>query len=176
MIEERVRKVIDELINKLKKGNASWANERDIHYDFFKLLFNTFEPEEIKEKFRWEYPVIPYTGGRNPAKIDLVMLVDKGKFVAIEIEYVSPGESMRSELLKCIEKLYTVSNPNKKNYMEKGFLVPILKDGVRNGKATARGYGMSYSQLCDLDLRVAKDKINELGSPNIELKSGIVLY
>jgi hypothetical protein len=170
MIESRVRKVINSLIEFYKHNPNRWKNERFAHYDFFGLLFEEFTPEEIRDRFKWEYPVgIPsYGRGKKPAAVDCVIANDEGKWVAVEIELVGAGKALRTELSKCIEKLK--SSPECQKYMSKGYIVPLL---ARKGEKQARGYGTTYSDLCRKDIYNAEGEIG--GAPIEIIRGGVLL-
>ena len=69
MNEQKIRKVITRFVELYKEDPDRWDNERYSHYDFFRLLFDYFEPVEIKNNFKWEYPVgVPsYGTGKKAA-------------------------------------------------------------------------------------------------------------
>jgi len=54
MNEQKIRKVITRFVELYKDDPDRWDNERYSHYDFFRLLFDYFEPTEIKNNFKWE--------------------------------------------------------------------------------------------------------------------------
>lgn len=169
--EEKIRKVIDKLIEMLKEDSDRWENEQMIHYEFFKLLFDEFSPEEVKNSFRWEYPVgVPSKGtGKTPARVDMIFKGDDNLWIAIEIEYVSPGIELENELYTCIDKLKTASECIK--YMKKGFILPLL---ARKADKKARGYGKTYQQLC---IKILNDVKKEIDNFPIEIiEDGIVLF
>jgi|GEM_PF-3254081 len=168
---EKIRNVIDNLIKLFKENPDRWENERFTHYDFFRLLFNEFTSDEIKDNFMWEYPVgkPSYGTGNKSAAVDLAINIDNEKWIAIEIELVGPGKGLEKELKTCIDKLKTA--PLCQKFMEKGYIVPLLD---RKCDKIARGYSMSYSELCQKTLNDAQ---NMIGDSPIELvNEGIVLY
>jgi len=86
MNEQKIRKVITRFVELYKEDPDRWDNERYSHYDFFRLLFDYFEPTEIKNNFKWEYPVgVPsYGTGKKPAAVDIVFAIDNEKWIAVE--------------------------------------------------------------------------------------------
>jgi hypothetical protein len=55
--------------------------------------------------------------------------------------------------------------------MKKGYIVPLL---ARDGNKIARGYSMTYSELCE---KILNDAQNKIGDPRIELiREGVILY
>lgn len=166
---EKVRKCINKLIEEHKKYEK-WPNERYVHYKFFELLFDFFSPDEIKRNFVWEYPVgTPLYGkGNKSAALDLGMLCHKEKLIAIEIEYVSVS-NLKEELEKCIMKLQ--SAPICKEQMYQGYIVPLPP--IQYKDKMARGYGMSYGDLCRAILNDVEKQIKD---PRIKLiREGVVL-
>jgi hypothetical protein len=151
-MENRIEKVIRELIG---KDTDKMQNEREVHYEFFKLLCDEFEKDELRECFRWELPTGPIADkGSKPGAIDMAMYVEVDRFIAIEIEFVSPGVALEKELDTCINKLRKSELCN--DQMVKGYIVPLL---VREGDKKARGYSKKYSELCGEILDRAENKI-----------------
>ena len=171
-VSKKIRAIIDRIIEKFKSNHQAWEDERHVHYDFFKFLFDLFSPEEVKENFIWEYRVgrPSYALGENSAEVDLGMLCSNGNWIAVEFEFnLSPGDGLEKELIKCIEKLK--SSPKCVDSMFMGYVVPLL---CRDGQATARGYGLTYSELCTKNIQKAE---NSIRVSNIKLISdGILLY
>ncbi len=141
-IEERINKVIDRLIALYKinpdrwKAIGSWkkvesVNERLIHYEFFKLLFEAFTSDEIKEHFKWEYRVGPPRPQEQkrprPSELDIVITVDSERFVAIEIENVKSKSTLQDTLKERIETLRDSHECRK--YMLKGYVIPFIESG-----------------------------------------------
>jgi len=170
MTEERIREVINRFINLYKENPNRWKNERQSHHEFFQLLFSTFAPDEIKNNFKWEYPVgVPsYGTGSKEAAVDIVFVSGGGKWIAIEIELVGAGKELEDELIKCVSKLKTAYECRK--CMRKGYIVPLL---VRKAGKKARGYGISYSELCEKTIKEAEKEIKN--SP-IEIVRGGILF
>ena len=50
MNEQKIRKVITRFVELYKEDPDRWDNERYSHYDFFRLLFDYFEPKFNKSK------------------------------------------------------------------------------------------------------------------------------
>jgi len=75
--------------------------------------------DEIKNNFRWEYPVgIPsYGTGRKKVAVDIVYTVSDKKWIAIEIEMIGAGKEFKSELMRCIYKLKTAPECRKQRYL-----------------------------------------------------------
>ena len=168
--DDRVRDVIGKLTKAYADNPDKWKTEREIHYEFFRLLFDEFEPEEIKESFRWEYPAVFRREGERDAlaAIDLIFRSSHDKWVAIEIEYVDPGRQLRKELEDCISKLKDTDEC--KMSMERGYIVPFL---ARQAEKTARGYDVSYEELCR---ETVKDADSNIGDSPIEIiTDGIIL-
>jgi hypothetical protein len=137
MIEVKIRNILDGLIQLFRENPNRWENERMAHHDFFRLLFSEFTPEEIRDRFRWEYPVgVPsYGKGGKPAAVDIVLMVDDEKWIAVEIELVGAGQALRQELERCVLKLK--SAPECQKSMLKGYVVPLV---ARSEGRIARGY------------------------------------
>lgn len=170
-VNKKIRATIDRIIKKFKENPSAWNDERQVHYDFFKLLFDQFSPEEVKENFVWEYQVgrPSYASGNKVAEVDLGMFCGNGNWIAVEFEFnLSPGDDLEEELIRCIEKLQT--SPKCLDSMFRGYVVPLLR---RDGQATARGYGITYSELCAKNIQKAEISIRV---SNIKLISdGIIL-
>jgi phage anti-repressor protein len=169
MTEQKIRKVITCFLELYKTNPNRWVNERYAHYDFFKLLFDYFEPAEIKNNFKWEYPVgVPsYGAGSKEATIDMVFTIDNEKWIAIEIELVGAGKEFEVELTKCVEKLKTA--PECRKHMSIGFIIPLI---VRKKRKIARGYCKSYE---DLFREIINEVKNKIGEYPIELITGGVI-
>lgn len=175
MSEDRIRRVIDNLIKLFRENTNRWDVKGNIyecyaHYDFFRLLFNEFSADEIKDNFKWELPVgkPEYGKSNKTAFVDLVMYIDNEEFIAIEIESVSQGIALENELKKCVVKLKTTLLCQQ--FMTKGYIVPLM---CRERNKIARGYSMTYSELCERQLNDAQ---NEIGNSPIELvREGIIL-
>lgn len=171
MTEREIKNVINSFIGLYKEDQNRWENERYSHYDFFKLLFDFFEPEEIRNRFKWEYPVgVPdYGTGNKGAAVDIVFTDDFGKWIAIEIELVGAGKGLEDELIKCVRKLKTA--PICRKHMTKGYVIPLLK---REAGKKARGYGgKTFSDICNGAVNNAK---KEIGNFPIEvITDGILL-
>ena len=170
MIERKIRDAISDLIELYRIDPYRWKNERFAHYDFFRILFDYFEPDEIRNYFRWEYPVgVPsYGSGRKSAAIDIVYEVDSEKWIAIEIELTGAGKSLEEELIKCIAKLK--SSPECKKHMYVGFIIPLT---AREKHKRARGYGKSYEDLLKETVNRAKERIGD--NPIEIITDGILL-
>lgn len=169
MAEREIREVITRFINLYKEDQNRWENERQSHYDFFTFLFDVFEPDEIKNKFKWEYPVgVPdYGTGNKEAAVDIVFTDDLGNWIAIEIELVGAGKGLEDELIKCVRKLRTA--PKCGNM--KGYIIPLL---AREAGKKARGYkGKTYSEICNDAVAKAKKEIGD--SPIEIIEDGILL-
>lgn len=133
------------------------------------MLFDTFDPNEIKNNFKWEYPVgVPQYGtGNTEAKVDVIFADNLGKWVAIEIELVEAGKELKEELVYCIHKLKT---PECRKFMARGYIIPLL---TRMGEKKARGYGITYSDLLEETINNAE---NEIGDSPIEILKGGILF
>ena len=170
-VDKKIRATIDKIIKEFKENPYAWNDERQVHYDFFKLLFEVFSSEEIKEYFIWEYRVgrPSYARGNKVAEVDLGMFCGNGNWIAVEFEFnLSPGKSLEEELIRCVEKLQ--SSPKCLDSMFRGYVVPLLR---RDGQATAQGYGITYSELCTKNIQKAESSIRV---SNIKLISdGIIL-
>jgi hypothetical protein len=168
--EEQIRIVINKFIELYRQDSNRWQNERYAHYDFFKLLFDTFEPIDIKNNFKWEYPVgVPsYGGGTKEAAVDIIYLINSGKWVAIEIELVHAGKVLESELTNCVLRLKTSPKCNKE--MIKGFIIPLIS---RTSEKKVRKRGIYYSDYFQEQI---EKTIREIGKSPIELiTDGIIL-
>jgi len=173
-VDKKIRATIEKIIKKFKENPQAWNDERQVHYDFFKLLFDVFSPEEVKENFVWEYRVgrPSYASGNKVAEVDLGMFCGNGNWIAVEFEFdLSPGDKkggLEKELIRCIEKLQ--SSPKCLNSMFRGYVVPLLR---RDGQAIARGYGITYPELCTKNIQKAE---NSIRISNIKLiLDGIIL-
>ncbi|MBI5001511.1 MAG: hypothetical protein HZB92_08335 [Euryarchaeota archaeon] len=170
--EEKIRKVIDKLIAQFKERPDRWTVEREIHWEFFRLLFTEFRPEEIKNKFRWEVPVGKpgYAKGKTEAAVDLVWMSAPDKWMCVEIEAnLSAGDQLGEELKKCVEKLTTIP-PARKAKIASGYVVPLVH--CRTPDKKAKGYNMNYRCLIEKNITDAKGLI---GLADIEIvKDGIV--
>jgi len=167
----KIEKVINRFIGLYKEDTNRWENERFSHYDFFKLLFDVFNPQETREKFKWEYPIgVPsYAKINREAKVDIVFLDDSKELIAIEIELTNAGKQFENELMRCIQKLKT--SPKHGEHMVKGYIIPLLK---RDGDKKARGYGgKTYREVCG---EATKKAENEIGNFPIKIiRDGILL-
>lgn len=161
--EEQIRTIISRFIELYGQDSNRWQNERYSHYDFFKLLFDTFEPIDIKNNFKWEYPVgVPsYGRGTKEAAVDIIYLIGGGKWIAIEIELVRAGKELEAELTNCVLKLKTAPKCSKE--MMKGFIIPLVS---RRGEKKVRERGISYSDYFQEQI---KKTVREIGKSPIEL-------
>lgn len=173
---EKIKKILYDLIDKFKENPDRWSNEKDIHYEFFSLLFDYFSPQEIRNNFRWEYSVkVPdYGTGSTSAKVDLCYFVSEGKFIAIEIEgpYQSPGDKkggMRDEIEKCIRKLH--SAPICCSNLKIGYVVPFYYWKDRSQKAR-RYDGKTYGELIDENFQNAERFLKEFDNV-VLIKDGV---
>jgi len=162
-VDKKIRATIERIIEKFKDNHQAWNDERHVHYDFFKLLFNVFSSEEIKRNFVWEYRV----GGPTTETIDLVMFCGNKNLVSVDFKlFKSPGDKLEEELIKHIK-----IQSKYKDYLFRGYVVPLYY--YRNGQATAQNYGMTYQELCSKNIKEAKKSIKV---SNIKLISdGIIL-
>ena len=168
--EEQIRTVIGRFIELYKQNSNRWRNERCSHYDFFKVLFDVFEPIDVKDNFKWEYPVgVPsYGKGTKEAAVDIIYLINNGKWIAIEIELVGAGKILETELIKCVLKLKTTPKCNKE--MIKGYIIPLIS---RKGEKKVRGRGISYSDHFQEQI---KKTVRKIGKSPIELVTdGMIL-
>jgi len=170
MDEQKIRKVIIRFVELYKEDPDRWDNERYSHYDFFRLLFDYFEPTEIKNNFKWEYPVgVPsYGTGKKPAAVDIVFAIDNEKWIAVEIELVGAGKKFEDELMNCVDKLKTA--PVCREHMSIGFIIPLIH---REKGKKARGYGKPYEELFEETIKRVRDKIGE--DPIEIITGGVIL-
>ncbi|HEC82768.1 MAG TPA: hypothetical protein ENI53_02670 [Thermoplasmatales archaeon] len=167
----KIEEIINRFIDLYKKDTNIWENERFSHYDFFKLLFDFFDPQEIREKFKWEYPIgVPsYAKINRDAKVDIIFLDDSKELIAIEIELTSAGKQFENELIKCVQKLKTP--PKHGEHMVKGYIIPLLK---RNENKKVRGYGgKNYREVCEDAINKAENEIDDF--PIKIVREGILL-
>ena len=134
------------------------------------MLFDIFEPIEIKNNFKWEYPIgtPSYGSGTKEAAVDIIYLINNRKWIAIEIELVGAGKELETELKKCVLKLKTAPKCNKE--MVKGYIIPLIS---RTGERMVRGHGISYSDYFQEQI---KKTVSEIGKSPIELVTdGMIL-
>ena len=166
-VDKKIRATIDKIIEKYKGNHQTWNDERHVHYDFFKFLFDEFPPEQIKRNFVWEYQV-----GKPKEEVDLGMFCGNRNLVLVDFKLnLSPGdkkEGLEKELIKCIEKLQ--SSPKCLKSMFRGYVVPLL---YRDAQATAPRYnGITYQELCSKNIQKAE---NSIKVSNIKLISDGVM-
>ena len=164
-VNKKIRATIDRIIEKFKGNHEAWEDERHVHYDFFKLLFDVFSAEEIKRNFVWEYRI----GGSTMETIDLVMFCGNRNMVAVDFKLPkSPGKDFKEELIKHIKI--------QSNYMAslfRGYVVPLYYH--RDGQAVAQkqNHDMTYRELLSKIIKQAKESIKD---PRIVLiEAGIIL-
>ncbi len=166
----KIRKTIEDITRLYRENPNRWRNERAVHYEFFFLLFERFDPEEIKKNFMWELPVGVPSYGNRVAYVDLAFKDAEARWIAIEIEHgVSPGVSLGSELEKCVLKLETA--PRCADLI-KGFIVPLVcrfPDHTATNKPTKLSYKeLIWKNICDAENHIQRDDIIEI------VKSGVV--
>lgn len=162
---EKIRKAIEELNETYNKQTLKeWDNERVVHYEFFKILFSYFSWEEMRDYFKWEYPIIYKTDAR-PGAIDIIFLDDDGKWIAIEIEYDIVAEDLRKELKTCMDKM---KSKTAREQMSHGFIVPLIK---RPMDRPAKGQNQRYGEMIKKDLDDAK---NQIGDRPIEIITNVI--
>lgn len=155
MTEDKIRKVIHNLIELYTENPDRWKGKRFVLYEFLELLRGEFPSDFINKNFKWDLPLgVPKYGGQNPARVNLALFVDNERWIGIQILYkVSWGKTIESELVKCVSKLRT--SPECKN-MIKGFVLPMNE---MEEQKIARSYNMTYKELWEKTLNKAKGEI-----------------
>jgi len=166
-VNKKIRASIDRIIEKFKGNHQAWKDERQVHYDFFKFLFDVFSAEEIKRNFVWEYRY--RVGGSTSETIDLVMFCGNRNMVAVDFKLPkSLGKGIKENLIKHIKI--------QSNYIDslfRGYVVPLYYH--RDGQAAAQkqNHDMTIRELSSKVIKQAKESIKD---PRIELiEAGIIL-
>lgn len=169
LFRQTVEKAIENLTGLFRENPERWDNERMTHYDFFRAFFDELDANRIRDSFMWEYPVgVPdYGSGGKTASVDIVIAEESGKWIDVEIELTGPGSNLENEPIRCVRKLKI---PRCKDFMTNGFIAPLIK---RQGNKRAKGYGMTYKQLCEKNSREIRKHIGN--SPIEIVESGVVL-
>ena len=171
MSEDKIRNVIMKLVETHKE--RAWKNERETHYEFFRLLSMKFGPDDIMKNFRWEYPIKTPSYGKTthpkPAAMDLAYITEGG-FIGIEIELVSAGKGFEDEIEKCIEKFRMTDYLG--NRLVKGFLVPLIDEGRRRNIRIETGV-ISYKEYFEIQFAKFRAEIKEKGLPVELITEGV---
>ena len=164
-VNKKIRATIDRTIEKFKGNHQAWEDERHVHYDFFKFLFDEFHHEQIKRNFAWEYR----KGGQPSSRtIALVMFCGKSKMVSVDFKLDKTPNDLRKKLIGHIKIL-----PEYKDSLFRGYVVPLYY--YRNGQAVApkQNHNMTYEKLLSEIITQAKESIKD---QDIELiEAGIIL-
>lgn len=166
-VNKKIRATIDRTIEKFKDNHQAWEDERHVHYDFFKFLFDVdvFSPEQIKTNFVWEYQKGEPAYSRT---IALVMFCGKNKMVSIDFKLDKSPNVLRKKLIDHIE-----IQSKYKDSLFRGYIVPLYY--YRNGQAVAQkqNHNMTYQELLSEIIKEAKQSIKD---QRIELiEAGIIL-
>lgn len=164
-VNKNIRATINKIIEKFKSNHQAWDDERHVHYDFFKLLFDVFSDEEIKVNFVWEYRKGEPASSRT---IALVMFCGKNKMVSVDFKLDKSPNKLRKKLSDHIE-----IQSKYKDSLFKGYVVPLYY--YPNGQAVAQkqNHNMTYQKLLSEIIKEAKESIKV---SNITLISdGIIL-
>ena len=164
-VNKKIRAIIDRIIEKFKSNHHAWEDERHVHYDFFKFLFDVFSDEEIKRNFVWEYRV----EGSTLETIDLVMFCGNRNMVSVDFKlFESPGDKFKEELIKHIK-----IQSKYKDSLFRGYVVPLYY--YRDGQAVAQkqNHNMTYQELLSKIIKQAKESIKDQAIELIE--AGIIL-
>ena len=165
-VNKKIRATIDEIIKKFKKDHQAWKDERDVHYAFFKLLFDIFPWEEVKENFVWEYRK---RGQPRSWTIALVMRCgkNKSKMVSVDLKLDKTPNDLREKLIKHIKILHEY-----KDSLFRGYVVPLYYCRDCQAVAPKQNQNMTYEKLLSKIVKQAKESIKV---SNIKLISdGIV--